>query len=159
MKRERLATWLKCIVVAAGLMLLALLGFFLPLIGWEMAQALPQLAWLYWPCLLWSWALGLVIYFALGLFWRICTRIGRDNSFCRKNAKALYRISQLALLDTLLGFLLLVFLGVVAPLHPMEVFGFALLILVGLAVAVAAALLSRLVEKAAKLKEENDLTV
>ena len=159
MKRERLATWLKCIVVAAGLMLLALLGFFLPLIGWEMAQALPQLAWLYWPCLLWSWVLGLVIYFALGLFWRICTRIGRDNSFCRENAKALYHISQLALLDTVLGFLLLVFLGVFAPLHPTVVFGFALLILVGLAVAVAAALLSRLVEKAAKLKEENDLTV
>ena len=37
---------------------------------------------------------------ALALFWRICTEIGRDNSFCRRNARWLSGIGFCALLDT-----------------------------------------------------------
>ena len=38
---------------------------------------------------------------ALILFWQICTEIGRDNSFCHKNASRLTGIGFCALVDTI----------------------------------------------------------
>ena len=40
------------------------------------------------------------IAIALVLFWQICTEIGRDNSFCHKNASRLTGIGFCALVDT-----------------------------------------------------------
>ena len=39
------------------------------------------------------------IVIALALFWRICTEIGRDNSFCHKNARWLGGIGLCAMVD------------------------------------------------------------
>ena len=97
------------------------------------------------------------IVIALVLFWRICTEIGRDNSFCHKNAGRLTAIGFCALIDT--GYCAV---GTVT----LEILvGSAIWVLglgvctVGMSIALAAFLLSHLVLKAADMKAENDLTI
>lgn len=97
------------------------------------------------------------IAIALVLFWRICTEIGRDNSFCHKNASRLTGIGFCALTDTAYCAVGTVTLEILAG-SPVWVLGL-MVCTVGLAIALAAFLLSHLVLKAADLKMENDLTI
>ena len=92
---------------------------------------------------------------ALALFWRICTEIGRDNSFCRRNARWLSGIGFCALLDT--GYCAVGTVTIELG-SPIWILGMGVC-MVGLAIALAAFLLSHLVLKAAELKDENDLTI
>ena len=94
---------------------------------------------------------------ALALFWRICTEIGRDNSFCRRNARWLSGIGFCALLDTGYCAVGTVTIELLVG-SPIWILGMGVCI-VGLAIALAAFLLSHLVLKAAELKSENDLTI
>ncbi len=97
------------------------------------------------------------IVIALALFWQICTEIGRDNSFCHKNAGRLTGIGFCALVDTGYCAVGTVTLEILAG-SPVWVLGL-LVCTVGLAVALAAFLLSHLVLKAADLKADSDLTI
>ena len=94
---------------------------------------------------------------ALALFWRICTEIGRDNSFCRRNARWLSGIGFCALLDTGYCAVGTVTIELLVG-SPIWILGMGVC-MVGLAIALAAFLLSHLVLKAADLKAENDLTI
>jgi len=97
------------------------------------------------------------IIIALVLFWMICTEVGRDNSFCRKNARYLSGIGFCALVDTGYCAVGTVTLEALAG-SPVWLLGLGVCV-VGLAIALAAFLLSHLVLKAAELKSENDLTI
>lgn len=97
------------------------------------------------------------IAIALVLFWKICTEIGRDNSFCHKNAGWLTGIGLCALVDTGYCAVGTVTLEALAG-SPVWLLGLGVCV-VGLAIALAAFLLSHLVLKAAELKSENDLTI
>ena len=97
------------------------------------------------------------IAIALVLFWRICTEIGRDNSFCHKNARWLSGIGFCAMLDTGYCAVGTVTLEILVG-SPVWLLGLGVCT-VGLAIALAAFLLSHLVLKAADLKAENDLTI
>ena len=94
---------------------------------------------------------------ALVLFWMICTEVGRDNSFCHKNAKLLCGIGVCALIDTGYCAAGTITLEILAG-SPIWLAGLGMCVL-GLAIALAAFLLSHLVLKAADLKSENDLTI
>ncbi len=97
------------------------------------------------------------IAIALVLFWQICTEIGRDNSFCHKNASRLTGIGFCALVDTGYCAVGTVTLELLVG-SPIWVTGM-MVCTVGLAIALAAFLLSHLVLKAADMKAENDLTI
>ena len=97
------------------------------------------------------------IAIALVLFWKICTEIGRDNSFCHQNARWLSGIGVCALIDTGYCAIGTVTLEIIAG-SPIWLLGTAVC-MVGLAIALAAFLLSHLVLKAADMKDENDLTI
>ena len=96
---------------------------------------------------------------ALLRFWRIADNIGRDRSFCRENVRHLLAISRYALVCV--GWCLVVTAAftVMGVIHLSFVAAALFLMLAGAAVAVAAAALAHLTEKAARIKEENDLTV
>ena len=94
---------------------------------------------------------------ALVFFWMICTEIGRDNSFCRKNARLLTGIGFCALIDT--GYCAVGTVTIELMVgSPIWLLGLGVCT-AGLAIALAAFLLSHLVLKAAELKSENDLTI
>ena len=97
------------------------------------------------------------IAIALVLFWQICTEIGRDNSFCHKNASRLTGIGFCALIDTGYCAVGTVTLEIMVG-SPIWVTGM-MVCTVGLAIALAAFLLSHLVLNAADMKADNDLTI
>lgn len=96
---------------------------------------------------------------ALIQFWKIADNIGHDRSFCRENVRHLLAISRYALVCV--GWCLVVTAAftVMGVIHLSFVAAALFLMLAGAAVAVAAAALAHLTEKAARIKEENDLTV
>lgn len=123
----------------------------------EMGRQNAHLSWLVAPGIIALSASAIPIAIALALFWQICTEIGRDNSFCHKNAGRLTGIGFCALVDTGYCAVGTVTLEIMAG-SPVWVLGL-LVCTVGLAVALAAFLLSHLVLKAADLKADSDLTI
>ena len=99
------------------------------------------------------------IVIALVLFWQICTEIGRDNSFCHKNAGRLSGIGFCALIDTAYCVLGTATIFVVTGGHPGVFLLSTAAVVCGLAIALASFLLSHLVVKAADMKEEQELTI
>lgn len=159
MKQSELSKWLRLIVVAAAACCVVLGAVLIPMLGRAEIKAMPELAWLFWPCLIFFWITELVVLAALWQAWRIFTEIGRDNSFCAENARRLRTISRLALTDCGLYTVCAVVLALLGALHDWSVFVFAGIVVFGLAVAAAAAALSHLTFKAAAMKDENDLTI
>ena len=66
----------------------------------EMGTEDANVAWLVTPGIAAVSLSAIPIIIALVLFWMICTEVGRDNSFCRKNARYLSGIGFCALVDT-----------------------------------------------------------
>ena len=159
MKQKELSRWLRVFVVLGWVGCALLSAVIMPMLARDEAAALPEFAYLRWPCLALFWLGMIPVVIALWHGWRIFGEIGRDNSFCEENARRLRAISLLALGDTVLCALSTVFLLVCNALHPGILLMLILIALVGLGVFVASAALSYLTWKAAILKEENDLTV
>ena len=160
MRQKELAGALKGIVVLCLLAGALVCGLLVPALGRELAREFPEVAWLFWPCLGAFWLTCLPVLAALVLVWRMAARIGRDNSFCRENARDLKRICWLALGDTaayLVGTIAIWALKVGFP--PIFLMGVLAILLVGVAIAVVAAILSHLIQKAAELKADQDLTI
>lgn len=123
----------------------------------EMGIQNANVGWLVTPGIVAVSISAIPIMIALILFWRICTEIGRDNSFCYKNARWLSGIGFCALIDTGYCAVGTVTLEILVG-SPIWLLGMGSCV-VGLAIALAAFLLSHLVLKAADLKAENDLTI
>lgn len=159
MEQRTLVRWLKLLVVFAAICGIVLCVGILPTAGKRIAASYPELSYCYMPWLIFLWIVAVPCFMALILAWKIFGNIERDCSFCMENADALRKISFLAAADA--GFL---FLGNVLFLllnmnHPSVLLCACLLVMVGISISVAAAVLSHLVGKAAKLQEENDLTI
>lgn len=159
MEQKRIADGLKfftVIVAAVGAV------FFLryaPELVNRYTTLVPRAASFKWPGLITVWVIGLLCYLALWEFWRICTRIGNENSFCRKNARSMRNIALLAFLAAVLMLIVgitLVCFGLLVRLAFMKLF-FMIFVACGLGVLCLA--LARLVDTAAELKEENELTI
>ena len=157
MKRVGLVRTLKgVIVLLAGMVAVYYVEIF-PARIQEVGLLEPEFAWLVTPGIIAISLSAVPIAIALVLFWMICTEIGRDNSFCHKNARWLSGIGICALIDTGYCAVGTVTLELIAG-SPIWLLGTAVCV-VGLAIALAAFLLSHLVLKAADLKAENDLTI
>lgn len=159
MEQRTLVRWLKLLVVFAAVCGIALCVGILPMAGKRLADIYPEFSYCYLPWLIFLWILAVPCFIALVLAWKIFGNIEKDCSFCMENADALQKISYLAAADA--GFL---FLGNVLFLllnmnHPAVLLGACMIVVVGIGISVAAAVLSHLVGKAAKLQEENDLTI
>ena len=123
----------------------------------EMGRQNANVTWLVTPGTIAVSISAIPIAIALVLFWRICTEIGRDNSFCHKNARRLGGIGFCAMVDTGYCAIGTVTIELLAG-SSLWVLGMAVCV-VGVAIAMASFLLSHLVLKAADMKAENDLTI
>ena len=161
MKQKELSVWLRIILALGALCVLFLALVFVPSVGQDIAGENPNLAPAYLPCLIFFWVTTIPVYAFIALVWLIAVEIGRDNSFCRKNADRLRACSLLALLDTVLSLPL----DRVSPeayfhlLHISLIIGGVVLCAIGSAVSVCCAALSHLTRKAADMQSENDLTI
>lgn len=159
MKQKGLSRWLKFILIGVGICGLLVYFIVFPSYGQAIVDDYPEYANRYWPWLLFLWGSGIPCYAVLVIGWRVATKIGLDQSFSMENASYLKWVAWLAAGDAIyffLGNLILLFLNMSHP----GVTLFSLIISFGgVAVAVAAAVLSHLIQKAADMQEENELTV
>ncbi len=151
-------------LITAGI--LALLGgaalflVYAPVTANECNQAYPELAFLFWPGLIYLWIIGLFYCAAMFEYFRICVRIRGDRSFCRENAMGLNHIALFMCAAGLLWVLLPLLLTMVYRIDIGPSFiVFMLASMASFALGLLAWALGKLLARAVKLKEENDLTV
>lgn len=159
MEQKALSKWLKWVIVGVGICALLVYLFLIPGCGKSLAARYPEFANRYWPWLIFLWATGVPCFAALGLGWKIAASIGMDRSFTLSNARLLKWISYLAAGDSVFFFLGNVALLLCNMSHPGVTLFSLLVVFAGIAVTVAAAALSHLVQKAAALQEQSDLTI
>ena len=138
----------------------ALLFFALaPYAAFDFARVYPGVAYLAWPGLLYTWAVAVLYALSLARFFRLTRLIARDNSFSLESAAHLKAISLYTLLATLWFLAGFIALSVLKVMSAGFALAFALAILFALVVSLLSRALASLTARAAKIKQENDLTV
>lgn len=159
MDQKKLSNWLKVIIIGLGLCGLFVYGVIIPAYGASLVSLYPEFSGRYWPWLIFLLATGVPCYVALGLGWKTASSIGQDRTFTAGNARRLTLISRLAAGDAAFFFIGNAALMLLSMSHPGVFLGALLVVFAGVAVAAAAACLSHLVQKAAALQEQSDLTI
>ncbi len=159
MEQKALSKWLKIILIDVGICGLIVYLMIIPSYGQSLVFDYPEFSNRFWPWLTFLWASGIPCYTALVFGWKISSNIGRDRSFSNENAKYLKWISWLAAGDGIFFFVGNVILLFADMSHPGVALLSLLIVFAGVAVAVAAAALSHLIQKAAVLQEQSDLTI
>ena len=159
MKQKTLSNYLKIIIIGVALCGFAFYFWVLPSYGQSIVYQYPEFAYRYWPWLIFLWVTGIPCYAVLVFCWRIAGNIGKDRSFSFENAGYFKWISWLAAGDTIFFFVVNIIYLFLDLSHPGVVLLSLLVVFAGVSVAVGSAVLSHLVEKAARMQEENDLTI
>lgn len=159
MEQKGLAVWLKIILVGVGICGLVVYFVVFPSYGESLVNDYPEFANRFWPWLIFLWISGIPCYAVLLFGWKIATNIGRDQSFSNANAKYLKWIAWLAAGDGIFFFVGNIIFLFTNMSHPGVALFSLLVVFAGVAVAVASAVLSHLVQKAAVLQEQSDFTI
>jgi hypothetical protein len=156
MRQKKISYWLKGMDVLLGVMGLIFFGG-LTFFALELKELDPES--LFWTFIFSSWYTAVLCYGILIEFWKVCTQIGRDNSFSVENARSFHRMGLCGALG-IAGFVvrLVYLLAEEALTFPVGVFTVAE-ILIALVFVVLCEALSRLVTNAYEMKQENDLTI
>lgn len=159
-KQKTLSNWLKSVVIGMGILGAIVYGYVLPMC-WQNATvnhtSLGGTA--YWIRMGFLWITAIPCYIALVYAWKVFTEIGNNNSFSFVNAKYLKNVAILALVDTVYYFVGNMVMFFANMNHPGVLLISFLICFVGAAVVIVCAALYQLVQKAAELKEENELTI
>ncbi len=160
MNQKSLAKWLKAVIICCAAVALIVFGWVIPAYGANFASLNPEVAYCYYPWLIFSSLFSLPCFGVLFLGWKVASNISKNNSFSFENARHLKKATVLTAADTAfwwVGNWVLVFLDMN---HPGVALIFApLLAVFGLAFAVGFAVLSHLCYKSAEMKAESDLTI
>ena len=159
MKKKSLSNWLKAIIIGMGFIGLVFYGLVVPALGNDLVSHYPEYSDAYYLWVAFLWLTAVPCYIVLYLAWKISDNIGKDNSFSKENAVSMKYISMLAAGDSIFFFIGNIIYLVIGFNHPSVVLASLVIVFIGVSIAVAAAVLSHLILKAAQLKEENDLTI
>ena len=158
---KKLSVTLKLSIV--GMALCGLLLYFgaIPIFALSMRTAYPEFANRFWPWLAFLWGSALPCYGVLFYGWRVANEIKKENAFSRENAVSLHMVALLAVVDTVYFALGNIILFLLSMSHP----GIALGLMPeggvkkAASIAAVANTLSMLIAEAARLREEQDLTI
>lgn len=159
MKQNTLSKWLRLIIVGVGICGIIIYAAVIPMLAEAMIQKYPEFRHCQWPWLVLVWVTAIPCYGALILAWKIAVQIGADRSFSLENAKFLKWISLLAAGDSAVFFAGNLIYLLLNMNHPSIVLLSFLIVFFGLAISVASATLSHLVQKAAELQDQSDWTI
>ena len=159
MNQSKLARWLKIIIIGAAVCTLIVYAFIIPSNGQDLVYGAPEFAGWYLPWLIFISITAIPVGIAFVLCWRIAGNIGRDRSFSAENAGYFKWISWLAALDTAYFFVGNLVMLLLNRSHPGVVLLSLLIVFAGIAVTIAAAVLSHMCARAADLQEQSDLTI
>ena len=159
MTQNTLAKWLKAIIIGLGIFGVIVYGIVIPECGDMLISMYPEFSYCYDPWLIFIRMTGIPCYAVLMLVWKVAVNIGKDNSFSIENARLMKWVAGMALLDVTFFFIGNIIFLFLSMNHPGIVIASLLIVFIGVAVAVAAVVLSHLIAKAAVLKEQTDLTI
>ena len=159
MKQDKLAGWLKFIILGVGLCILIVYVFVVPMFGRTIVDDAPEFAGWYVPWLVFISITAVPVFIALFFCWKVANNIGNDRSFSMDNANLLKWISWLAAADSAYFFIGNIVLLLLSMSHPGMTLMSMLIAFIGVAVSIASAALSHLIVKAADLQEQSDLTI
>ncbi|MBE5765999.1 MAG: DUF2975 domain-containing protein [Clostridiales bacterium] len=159
MEQKALSKWLKLILLGVAVCGLGVYAAVIPAHGLMLRSMYPEFSNRFWPWLLFIWFSGIPCFMVLYYGWRISDNIGNDKSFTQQNADSLKTISVLAASDAGFFFVGNIVLLLLNMSHPGVVLASFVIVFVGVSVAVASAVLSHLVKKAAALQEQSDWTI
>ncbi|MGJ7036749.1 DUF2975 domain-containing protein [Anoxybacillus eryuanensis] len=159
MKRETL--FLKIAIFIIGAPVVALCVFVLPKFPNFYAEWLPELAYLRYPIVIFFYITAIPFFFALYQAFNILTYIDKNEAFSDVSVKALKYIKHCAAVISLLYIAGMPFFYLTADLDDAPgIIIIGLMVVFGaLVVAVFAAVLQKLLQKAIEIKSENDLTI
>ena len=162
MSQKSLARWIKGILLGFatfGIIFCICAIYFgvIPLFGRDIFYDDKACVFTPWMFFLLTTAIPCYIFLVMG--WKIAVNIENDRSFSTENANYLKKMAYLALGDTIfffLGNIVLLFLNMS---HPGMLLGSLVIDFLGVSVSVGCAALSHLVQKAAEIQAENELTI
>ena len=159
MEQRKMVKWLKFLVIFVAICGLILCAVVIPVVGRELSGMSPELGRYFKPWVIFVWVLAIPCFAALIHAWMIFNNIEKDKAFSMENAKHMEKISYLAGADTIAlisGNIVLLILNIN---HPSVFLVFLMIGIIGIGISFAAAVLSHLIQKAANLQDENDLTI
>ncbi len=159
MEQRKMVKWLKFLVIFVAICGLILCAVVIPVVGRELSGISPELGRYFKPWVTFVWVLAIPCFAALIHAWMIFSNIEKNKAFSMENAKHMEKISYLAGADTIAlisGNIVLLILNIN---HPSVFLVFLMIGIIGIGISVAAAVLSHLIQKAANLQDENDLTI
>lgn len=159
MEQKTLSKWLKCIILGLGICGLIIYTVVIPTLGKDLIERYTEFKGWYTPWLIFLWITGVPCFIALFLGWRVSKNIGLDKSFSNENAVIFKWISVLAAGDSFLFFIGNIIFLLLDMNHPSILIISFIIVFAGIAVAIAAAVLSHLIKKAAALQEQSDWTI
>ena len=159
MTQNTLSKWLKAIIIGLGIFGVLVYGSVIPECGDMLVSMYPEFSYCYYPWLIFIWITGIPCYAVLVFAWKVAVNIQNDNSFSMENARLMKWVACMALSDVTFFFIGNVIFLFLNMNHPSIMIASLLIVFIGVAVAVAAVILSHLIAKAAVLKEQTDLTI
>lgn len=160
MEQKALGRWLKWIILGMALCGIVVYGVAFPALGRQIAY-FEEGAYdhCFWPWLIFIWCTGLPCYASLVLCWKIASNIGKEQAFSAENARLFRYISRLAVGDSVFFFAGNIIYLLIGYSHPGIVICSLLPVFAAVAISVGTAGLSQLVQKAADLQQQSDLTI
>lgn len=159
MEQKTIAKYLKIFSIMIAIIGAIFFFWYLPVIICQTAEMFEEAAFLKIPAILCTLFIACLCYIALGNFWKICTQIGNNNSFCIENAQSMKNIGCLACIVFIMILLGTLFLLLIGFLNAAWFFVCFFIASVACGMTIICLALSKLIENAAMIKEENDLTI
>lgn len=109
--------------------------------------------------IIFAWFTAACIFAVLIEFWKVCTQIGKDNSFSIENSKAFHHMTICGIVAAL-GFLArFIWILITSYISPISAIVLVIEIIFSLMFAILAEALSKLILNAYEVKHENELTI
>jgi hypothetical protein len=159
MSSKTLCVWVRVAVLATAICGLVVCGYIVPFWGAETAHSSPELERYFLPWLILIWAAVIPVIAVLVFVWKVSTAIATESVFTAKTAKWIHASAVLLFCDVGLFFVGNIIFVQMQISHP-GIFLLSLLVdILGVALAVLAAVLSRYITKAAELQDAMDGTI
>lgn len=159
MTQKKLSKWMKLIVLLLGICGVVIFAVAVPVIGLELLDGYPEFSYCFVPWLVFVSLMAIPCYAVLVIAWRIAQSIAENNSFTEINSRRLKCVSMLSLATSAYLFAGSTVFLLLGMNHFSLFLGTGRISFVGVAISVASAVLSYLVQKASVLQEQSDLTI
>lgn len=159
MNKATLAKQLKLIITGMTLCAVMIYAWAFPMIGSEIIRKYPELSSWYNPWLVFLWLTGVPCFLAFYFLYRFAKSVEQDKIFTTTNALRFQTISKLAAGDAVFFLSGNILLFLMQMNHPSIVLCALGIVFLGAAITVLFRALSYMIQKAACLQEQSDLTI